>query len=82
MKTCRTCRAACNGAGREGNANQCTFHTTEGSSLPPPFDVESIVNELEKMKPDIECFDDEEDYQYALKCHNKYIEIVRKGGTK
>ena len=36
-KTCRTCRAACNGAGREGNANQCTFHTTEGSSLPPPW---------------------------------------------
>lgn len=30
-------RAACNGAGKEGNANQCTFYTEQGSSLPPPW---------------------------------------------
>lgn len=49
---------------------------------PTAYDPEEVVKQLEEMKPDIECCDDEEDYQYYLKRHNKYIEIVRKGGVK
>ena len=42
--------------------------------------MQEIVERLEEMKPDIECFEDEEDYPYALKRHNKYIEIVKEVG--
>lgn len=28
-KRCEECKAACSGAGKEGNGNQCSFHTTE-----------------------------------------------------
>ena len=78
-KTCRTCRAACNGAGREGNANQCTFHTTEGSSLPPPFDVESVVKELVAESIILE-----DNYGDEVECIPKEtaIKIIRKGGVK
>lgn len=27
-KTCKDCKAACNGAGKEGNGNQRSYHTT------------------------------------------------------
>lgn len=57
----------------------CKYHIEE---QPTAYDVDSVVKELEKMKPDIECFDDVEDFEYALKRHNKYIEIVKKGGVK
>lgn len=28
-KRCEECKATCSGAGKEGNGNQCSFHTTE-----------------------------------------------------
>lgn len=28
-RTCKKCKAICSGAGKEGNANQCTFYTTK-----------------------------------------------------
>ena len=28
-KSCKKCKALCSGSGKEGNANQCTFYTTE-----------------------------------------------------
>lgn len=28
-KRCEECKAVCSGAGKEGNGNQCSFHTTE-----------------------------------------------------
>lgn len=49
---------------------------------PTVYDPEEVVKQLEEMKPDIECFDDAEDYKYALSRHNKYVEIVRNGGVK
>jgi hypothetical protein len=39
------------------------------------------VKRLEELHPENECFDYEEDYIYAEKRHNRYIEIVRKGGA-
>ncbi|MBP3664940.1 MAG: hypothetical protein J6J03_07255 [Tyzzerella sp.] len=36
-RQCKNCRARCTGAGKEGNANQCTFYTEQGSSLPYPW---------------------------------------------
>ena len=36
-RQCKNCRARCTGVGKEGNANQCTFYTEQGSSLPPPW---------------------------------------------
>ena len=45
-------------------------------------DIEVVVKKLEELKPDIECFDEEEAFKYALKRHNEYIEIIRKGGVK
>lgn len=49
--------------------------------VPTAYNVDKVIEELKEMEPDIECFDDVEDYPYALKLHNKYIEIVRKGGV-
>ena len=43
-----------------------------------PF--ERVVERLEEMKPDIECFEDEEDYLYAIKRHNNYIKTVKEEG--
>lgn len=31
MKKCKNCRSSCAGAGKEGNAPNCTFYSTEGS---------------------------------------------------
>ena len=42
--------------------------------------MERIVDRLEEMKPDIECFEDEEDYLYAIKRHNNYIKTVKEVG--
>lgn len=42
--------------------------------------VERVVERLEEMKPDIECFEDEEDYLYAIKRHNNYIKTVKEVG--
>ena len=42
--------------------------------------VDMIVGMFEEMKPDVECFEDEEDYLYAIKRHNNYIKVVKEVG--
>lgn len=47
------------------------------------FNVDKVLAQLkENFKPDIECFDDAEDYEYSLGRYNKMIEIVKRGGTE
>lgn len=38
------------------------------------------MNEL--LKPDIECFDCEEDFEFELKRHNKYLGLVNEAEAK
>lgn len=49
----------------------------------PSFNVDKVLAQLkENFEPDIECFDDAEDYEYSLGRYNKMIEIVKRGGTE
>jgi len=42
--------------------------------------LERIMKRLEELKPDVECFEDEDNYLYATKRHNNYIKIIKEEG--
>lgn len=42
--------------------------------------IERIIERLEEMHPEIECFDFEDDFIYAEERHNKYVKIVKEEG--
>ena len=49
--------------------------------LPPAYDKEKVLEQLRKMKPDAECFEDMNDYGEALSRYNNMMEIVNAGGV-
>jgi hypothetical protein len=50
---------------------------------PTAFDVDELLKQLEEnFKPDIECFDYAEDYEYSLERYNRIIETVKRGGKE
>lgn len=50
---------------------------------PTAFDVNELLKQLEEnFKPDIECFDYAEDYEYSLERYNRIIETVKRGGKE
>lgn len=44
--------------------------------------MDRIVERLEELHPDKECFEFEDDYIYAEERHNKYIKIIKGEGVK
>lgn len=46
------------------------------------YDPDKVLEQLEEMRPEEDCFDDVEEYKYALSNHNKIIEIVKGGGVE
>lgn len=48
---------------------------------PTAYDTNKVIEQLEEMRPEEDCFDDVEDYKYALNRHNKIIELVKAGGA-
>ena len=51
----------------------------EVKSVPTAYDLDKVVRQLEEIRPEEDCFDDVEEYKYALSNHNKIIEIVKGG---
>ena len=50
---------------------------------PAAFDADELLKQLEEnFKPDIECFDYAEDYEYSLERYNIIIETVKRGGKE
>lgn len=50
---------------------------------PTAYDVDELLKQLEEnFKPDIECFDYAEDYEYSLERYNRIIETVKRGGKE
>lgn len=50
---------------------------------PTAYDVDKLLQQLEEnFKPDIECFEYAEDYEYSLERYNRMIEIVKRGGKE
>lgn len=50
---------------------------------PIAFDVDELLKQLEEnFKPDIECFDYAEDYEYSLERYNRIIETIKQGGKE
>lgn len=50
---------------------------------PTAYDVDKLLQQLEEnFKPDIECFEYAEDYDYSLERYNRMIEIVKRGGKE
>lgn len=50
---------------------------------PTAYDVDKVVEQLEKnFKPDIECFEHAEDYEYSLERYNRIIDTVKRGGKE
>ena len=50
---------------------------------PTAFDVDELLKQLEEnFKPDIECFEYAEDYEYSLERYNRIIETVKRGGKE
>lgn len=48
--------------------------------VPTAYDVDKVLQQLEEnFKPDIECFEYAEDYEYSLERYNRMIEIVKRG---
>lgn len=45
-RKCNNCRARCTGAGKEGNANQCTFYTEQGSSTEGNDGIDEVINKI------------------------------------
>jgi hypothetical protein len=56
VKSCRNCTADCKGTGKDGNANQCTFYTTEkrGNGMKRNIKILEITccGECPKYNPD------------------------------
>ena len=51
--------------------------------VPTAYDVDKVLQQLEEnFKPDIECFEYAEDYEYSLERYNRMIEIVKRGGKE
>lgn len=51
--------------------------------VPTAFDLDKLLLQLEEnFKPDIECFEYAEDYEYSLERYNRMIEIVKQGGKE
>ena len=51
--------------------------------VPTAFDLDKLLQQLEEnFKPDIECFEYAEDYEYSLERYNRMIEIVKRGGKE
>lgn len=51
--------------------------------VPTDYDVDKLLKQLEEnFKPDIECFDYAEDYEYSLERYNRIIETVKRGGKE
>lgn len=47
---------------------------------PIAYDVDELLKQLEEnFKPDIECFDYAEDYEYSLERYNRIIETIKRG---
>lgn len=47
---------------------------------PTAYDVDKVVKQLEEnFKPDIECFEYAEDYEYSLERYNRIIDTVKRG---
>ena len=49
--------------------------------VPTAYDVDKVVEQLRKMKPNIECFEYMNDYGEALNRYNNMMEIVNAGGV-
>lgn len=50
---------------------------------PTAYDVDELLKQLEEnFKPDIECFEYAEDYEYSLERYNRIIETVKRGGKE
>ena len=49
--------------------------------VPTAYDVDKVVEQLRKMKPNIECFEYMNDYGEALNRYNNMMEIVDAGGV-
>lgn len=49
---------------------------------PTAYDPEEVVEQLEEIRPEEDCFDNAEEYKHALSRHNKIIEIVKGGGVE
>ena len=65
-----------------------TSHTGSGviklisiDEVPTAYDVDKVVEQLRKMKPNIECFEYMNDYGEALNRYNNMMEIVDAGGV-
>lgn len=48
---------------------------------PTAYDIDKVVEQLEEIRPEEDCFDNAEEYKHALSRHNKIIEIVKGGGV-
>lgn len=48
---------------------------------PTAYDPDKVVEQLEEIRPEEDCFDNAEEYKHALSRHNKIIEIVKGGGV-
>lgn len=49
---------------------------------PTAYDLDKVVQQLEEIRPEEDCFDNAEEYKHALSRHNKIIEIVKGGGVE
>ena len=49
--------------------------------VPTAYDVGKVLEQLRKMKPNIECFEYMNDYGEALNRYNNMMEIVNAGGV-
>lgn len=49
--------------------------------VPTAYDVDKVVEQLRKMKPNIECFEYMNDYGEALNRYNNMMDIVDAGGV-
>lgn len=48
---------------------------------PTTYDLDKVLEQLRKMKPNAECFEDMNDYGEALNRYNNMMEIVYAGGV-
>lgn len=48
---------------------------------PTAYDPDKVLEQLQQMKPNAECFEDMNDYGEALNCYNNMMEIVNAGGV-
>lgn len=51
------------------------------NNMPTAYDVDKVLEQLRKMKPNIECFEYMNDYGEALNRYNNMMEIVDAGGV-